>query len=160
MKKILICVLCLMFWSPIAAFALGSWSSPTYAIVQDSSNFRVGRTFTITWTGDAANGTVPNYTFTSADREFMKGYYIYAVQTNPGTAPTDNYDMTILNADGLDIMGTALNDRDKSNTELAIPKCDGTNYCYPLIDGGTLTLTVANNTDVSATCTLKIYLVR
>jgi len=53
------------------------------------------------WTTDSANGGI-----------------IYRLITNPGaTAPTDDYDVTILDDDGYDVLMGAGADRDTANTE-------------------------------------------
>lgn len=48
--------------------------------------------------------------------------YIVRVVTNPSaTAPTDDYDITITDADGVDVMAGALANRDTANSEQVIP---------------------------------------
>ena len=48
--------------------------------------------------------------------------FIYKVDTNPGaTAPTDQYDITLTNADGVDVMAGALANRATATTEQVIP---------------------------------------
>lgn len=61
--------------------------------------------------------------------------------TDPGaTAPTDDYDITIVDAEGYDVMqGTGAN-RDTSNTETATPTKKSVAF-------GPLTLNVANAGD-------------
>lgn len=77
----------------------------------------------------------------AADKITVNGYYgkVMACVTIPdtGTAPTDNYDITITDADGFDVLqGTGAN-RDTANTETAVPTTDSPVY-------GQLTLNVTN----------------
>ncbi len=116
------------------------------------SNFYV---LTVSWTADAAAATVPATALitTGVGGRGTSGFIITQVITNPGAvAPTDNYDITLVDADGLDIMGGALVDRDTANTERAVPAV--TNAIIP----GTVTFTLANNAVNSATGTVMIYL--
>ena len=66
---------------------------------------------------------------------------IVKVDTNPGgTAPTDNYDITLLNSDGIDVASGNLANRDTANSEQWIP------VDPPYIDSE-ITLTIANAGD-------------
>lgn len=79
------------------------------------------RIMTATWESDAAgdvNGT------TSCDIP-INGY-IYMVITDPSAdAPTDDYDIVLNDADGADVMGGQLANRDTSVSEQVIPTVDG-----------------------------------
>lgn len=98
----------------------------------------------ISWTADDANGSVPNLSLS------LKGYLIQAV-TNPGsTAPTDNYDLVINDADGADICGGALANRDTANSECVVFNP------APFADGSQ-TVVWSNNSVNSATGTLTLY---
>lgn len=80
---------------------------------------------------------------------------VIAVETDPGTtAPTDNYDLTITNARGADIMGTALNNRDTANTEIACPTLG---YASEVPTFGLLTINATGNTVNNATVRLRIF---
>lgn len=109
---------------------------------------------TFSWQSDP-NGAL---TATASNRS-IDGYVIQVV-TNPGdTAPTDNYGITLNNSDGADVMGTALINRDTANSEIALPKPDGTNFADAWVSG-TLTLAVTANSVGSATGTVKVYIRR
>lgn len=77
---------------------------------------------------------------------------IVRVTTDPGaTAPTDDYDLTFVDEDGLDLfMGRGAN-RDTTNSEHFCPGMtisDGTNNnVIPVAYNGTATLTIANAGD-------------
>ena len=94
----------------------------------------------------AADGTFANYILTSP---FIGA--IWYVATNPGSpAPTDNYDITLLNSDGYDVAGGQLADRDTADTEeikLSTPR--------PIYD--TLTLTISNNSQASAVIVIRLW---
>lgn len=84
------------------------------------------RTVTFTWTDDT-NGISKstssvnclNQTVTS----FITGYYLCNGETSTVVAhrPTDNYDITVVDAMGVDKMGSALLNRDENSTEEAAP---------------------------------------
>ena len=88
---------------------------------------------------------------------------ILRVVTNPGaTAPTDNWDVTLIDADGLDLFMGRGADRDTANTEQfcpGIPMTDGTNITtVPVVHYGTCTLTVTN-AGASKAAVVTIYFV-
>lgn len=80
---------------------------------------------------------------------------IEKVVTNPGaTAPTDNYDITLVDAEGHDVAEGALANRDTANTESAYPVKEitvggtGTDrVARPAFHSGPVTFTVANAGD-------------
>jgi hypothetical protein len=71
------------------------------------------REVVIDWIGDAANGSVPALVLDTEDL-CVEGWYFYSAKTIPGAgglAPTDQYDITIKDSDGLDIAGGLLENR-------------------------------------------------
>jgi len=63
---------------------------------------------------------------------------VIALVTDPGTtAPDDNYDITITDAEGYDVMQGAGANRDTANTETAVPTATSVAF-------GPLTLNVSN----------------
>lgn len=141
MFKRLLSTLLLMLVAP-TLFAVGTW---TYEV----RNYPDGVVLTINWTGDAADGTVPDFPVPISGPTWK---YLTYIQTDPGVpAPTDNYDITVVNALGVDLLdGNGLN-RDLTNTELAFP-----DTMSKLADSQ-LTVKWANQTDVSATGIIKLY---
>jgi len=104
------------------------------------------------WTADASDGSVPSTT-----SKVAFDHYVIIVITNPGSpAPTDNYDITLTDSDGIDVMGGELIDRDKSSSEQALPKI-GNVYGTRWVNG-TLTMNLTNNSVNSATGTIKVFL--
>jgi len=71
----------------------------------------------------------------------MYGWLVKVV-TDPGaTAPTDNYDITLVQ-DGIDAAASLLIDRDTANTEQVYPLVSGA--ATPIFLAGTHTFTIAN----------------
>lgn len=84
-----------------------------------------------TWTSTAGG---------AADLVTTKGYYgeVLALFTNPdATAPTDDYDITITDELGFDVMQGAGANRDTANNETAVPTAKSVAF-------GPLTLNVTN----------------
>lgn len=102
----------------------------------------------ITCTADVAAATYPATTLASLG--LSPEGTLLALVTNPGaTAPTDNYDITLIDGDGLDrLFGYGLN-RDTANSELVRPNS-------PISKGETLTLTLANNSVNSAVVVITL----
>lgn len=138
MKKIILAVILAALLSASTAFAAG-----TCTVAYDDSVPMSSVTFTCT--GDAANGTFPNTT-----TKVIRGWIIIA-ETNPGsTGPTDDYDIVLNTASGVDVMGGALANRDEANTERATPAMSGW-------INGTLTQVVSNASVNSATFTNTVW---
>ena len=107
-------------------------------------------TISYTWTGDASGNV------TAAAGPAIDGHVLFVV-TDPGTtAPTDNYDLTLVDSDSVDVMGGELANRDTANSEQAMPKI-GSSYGKRYVKG-TLTLNVSNNTQASANGSVKVYI--
>ena len=118
------------------------------------------RVLTFSWTGDAGTGAVPDTTTSATETGDILGWYVYTIETNPGTTPpTPSYDIVVNDAEGLDISGGMLADRSDTDTEKIIPRLDTTYSIFGgvLIDGA-LTLKITNQTDLSATGTVKLLL--
>lgn len=108
------------------------------------------RLITYTWTADVSDGSVP-----AQASPVINGDVILVV-TNPGTpAPTDNYDVTLTDEDGVDVMGGALADRDQSNSEQAKPIINS--EAVDRFVDGTLTLSISNNSVNSAQGVVKVW---
>lgn len=102
----------------------------------------------ITCTADAADGSFPATTLAALGLAFNGT--IVSVQTNPGaTAPTDDWDLTLVDGDGIDrFAGICLN-RDTTTSELERP--------HAIVEKGeTLTLTIAGNSVNSAVIVITL----
>lgn len=103
-------------------------------------------------TADAADGSFPTMDLSA----FGVWGTLLAIQTNPGsTAPTDNYDITLVDSDGSDRLDSVGLNRDTSSTE-RVP-ITGAPW---VARGESLTLTIVNNAVNSATIGFKIWFVR
>lgn len=149
MKKFILAIFMILLSANIAlAVDAGTWTI-AYDKVDVSSAIK---TITFSWTA-AADGTVEKALPTAA-LTYMKGNYVYWVETNPGaTSPTDDYDIVLNSSGGADVFRSKLINRDETNTEvvkgLNVP-CDGT----------ALTFVISNNVVNAATGTIKLYLAR
>ena len=150
MKKFILAIFIVLLSANIAlAVDSGTWTS-TMDKVDASSPFK---TITFAWT--AAAGAA-EHTLSASELSYMKTYYIYWVETNPGNgvvAPTDNYDIDLNSAGGADILRGKLINRDETNTEVV----KGLNAP---VDGTALTFVISNNVVAAATGTIKLYLAR
>lgn len=119
----------------------------TYGAIALNSGAKL-KTVTCAITGDAADGSVPNTTLSN-----LKGYLVKVI-TNPGsTAPTDNYDIKLLDAEDAtaDALDGLLADRDTANTEVELPAA------RPVL-AGDYTLNVTGNSVNSATTVLILVI--
>jgi hypothetical protein len=111
------------------------------------SHYTIGvvRRIIVDWVGDSADGTVPDTVLPVFDGR------LFELTTNPGaTAPTDNYDITIIDAEGIDrLQGLGAN-RDTANTE-SLPLVYSGSTIHPVISRtDVLTLKIAGNAVNSA----------
>lgn len=110
------------------------------------------RRLQITATADAADASFPA---TALPR--FQGRLL-ALHTNPGaTAPTDNYDITLIDGDGMDrLQGVGAN-RDTANSEQVPVVYTSTSVNPPVSIDETLTFTIANNAVNSAIVVANLY---
>ncbi|MGE0363365.1 MAG: hypothetical protein AB7R67_21815 [Vicinamibacterales bacterium] len=136
----------------VALVALAAPLSAAGTVTQ--THYRTGNVRKVVFavTGDAANGTVP----ATAISVPLEGRLIQLI-TDPGaTGPTDNYDITIVDGNGLDVLQGAGANRDTANTEAVAIVFSGTSV-HPVVDEtDTLTLTIANTSVNSATITITL----
>ena len=84
--------------------------------------------------------------------------FLHKIVTDPGsTAPTDNYDVTLLDDEGVDVLQTTGENRDTANTETAHIVYSGTTVHPCVSQADTLTLTITGNSQTSATTVITIY---
>ena len=127
-------------------------SSVTWSFVAAKlQNKERSKKYVITWTADDADGSVPS---TQSNSDIFG--FIVRVVTNPGaTTPTADYDITITDEDGVDVLGGEGADRSASASEQIIPKL-GSSYgpCYV---NSKLTFNLSNNSENSAVGEVIIY---
>ena len=106
---------------------------------------------TFTCTADSSDGSYPATTV-STD---IKGRLLQIVTDPQSTAPQDNYDITVTDSVGADLLLGVGANRDTSNTEIAIVESNGAHSVVAETD--TLTLTITNNNVNSAGIVIKLY---
>mgnify|MGYP001615374830 CR=1 FL=1 len=110
------------------------------------------RRIEVTWTGDAADGTVPATALPAFEGRLL------ALVTNPGaTAPTDNYDVTLVSGIGDDrLQGVGANRH--TTTTQSVPIVYSGSTVHPWVDGDeTMTFTIANQSVNSALGVAVLY---
>ena len=112
---------------------------------------RVGR-IVFACTADAADGSFPDTTLPSFEGELV------ALATDPGaTAPTANYDVTLVDSYGLDrLQGVGAN-RHTTNSEHANIVYSATSLHPQVAHGETLTLNIDNSSVNSATIAMTLF---
>jgi hypothetical protein len=149
------------------AFMLGSYLNAFGAgtCTQAITNFPTNTTtwqkvLTFTCTADAANATYPSTAISAANANNLKGWYLYKLITNPGsTAPTDNWDFTLSDGDGIDVLGGAGANRHTTTSQMIAPLLTtGVYFAQPVLDAWTLAIT--GNSVNSAVIVIQAIFVR
>ena len=115
------------------------------------------RSLVYTCTGDAADGTYPTAVLPAIEGRLLD------LVTNPGTtAPTDNYDVTVLDQHGHDVLEGVGANRDGAapgtETTEKVPIVYSGTGTHPTVDeSDTLTLTISGNSVNSAVTVVQIY---
>jgi hypothetical protein len=133
----LIIFLALAFWAvllfgPSSVFAAGT-------VTVTSENCWSGMcTMVVTATADATDGSFPATTLRP-----IHGLFYYCVNDPGATAPTDDWDYTLTDAAGRDLLGTGGTDEDEAVTGINYAN-DGTNNIFtglPINEAPVLTIT-------------------
>lgn len=159
MKRIFLVTLLVLFFLSSVCFA----ATPGTCTQSSAKHglYRVDVTMTCT-AGDA--GAFPATAFASAVMSYLynEGFYLDYIEVNPGSvAPTADYTLTVVNANGRDIMGGAAADLSATVTQTIVPKKDSLVALY----GGvyldsSLTHTLADNSQAGAISVTKYFFVR
>lgn len=142
MKKFTLILVIIAFLTiPCLLIAAGT-ATQTYQDIYSAEGMSNMSTLTFAWTSDSSESAT-SATGTTITNQ-IAGKYVVAVVTDPdGTsAPTDNYDVVITDANSVDIMGGTLANRDTANSEQATPYIGASYGSRPL--GGAITLTVTS----------------
>jgi len=119
---------------------------------QDHSQNGILHEIKLKWTAEADGSFIAVWT------SWAVNGIVIGVKTNPGTpAPTNLYDITLIDLDGIDIMGGALANRSSANTEFAAPLAGSDFWMIPV--PGPLQLNIVNNIVNGAEGVVKIYYV-
>lgn len=105
-----------------------------------------------TCTADAADGSFPATLLPAIEGRIL------ALATNPGaTAPQDNYDVTLVNQHGYDVLQSLGLNRHTTSTQ-QVPILYSSTGTHPAVDEtDTLTLTIAGNNVNSAITVIELY---
>ena len=137
MKKILVLAMLLMSANVFAA------SSVVETVTNFSVNDDTYSKLELAWT-DNATASFTDYTILSN----TKGEILYGI-LDPGTpAPTDNYDVQIVDTNSVDIFGAELNDGSTTLSSQAMPKVG--NHYGGRVNNSALTLDIDNQAVNSA----------
>ncbi len=119
----------------------------TQSMTCDTTNTTCVHTFNITF---ASDGSVTDTAIESQYFPYLKNKFVYSMLTIPGTL-TASYDITLVDENGWDVcQGQAAN---RSATDDETVLCAASSKPYTVVNGGSLTLNVDNNSEES---TLKI----
>ncbi len=104
------------------------------------------RKLVVDFVGSASDGTIPDTVLPAFEGR------LYELTTNPGAvAPTDNYDVTLIDDQGVDRLQGLGADRDTANTE-SLPLVYSGSTIHPVISrADVLTMKFANQAVHSAT---------
>ena len=131
----------------LCVFIATSYAAGTVTQVLTPNNRTGVHKLVFAYVADSGGGSVP----ATASNAPIDGY-VFLVTTNPGTtAPTANYDITLTDTDGVDIMAGDLADRSATVSEQE-DAAYGSRYVE-----GILTLTITNNSVNSAVGTVNVY---
>jgi len=158
MKKILFIALIALFLIPTLGLAAGTCTQSDAENIYSSEGWTGLSKITFTCTADASDGSFPATATNAANTAFITGKYLLKATTNPGaTAPTDNYDITLTDADGVDLMGGTLANRDTANSEEALPYIGGLAYGPQPITGALTHTPTGNSVNSAISVTTYIF---
>ena len=145
MKKLLLGILISLF------MVTASWGAESV-----DQSLQVGgeiQVLVMEWTTDSSGD------LTATDTGYAIEGFLMLVETDPsGTAaPTADYDITLKDANGLDVMGGALSDRSATATEATMPLLNGNYTMLPIPSTLSMDVTSAGN---SKSGVIRIYFVR
>lgn len=136
---------------PAYVMAAGSWSATSYSTTLDSSSSF--KWIQWTFTADADNASVPALSISATDLAYMKKYFIYSIETDPGTTGPTNGAWDVVITDTLSYPVTVSNLSSSTSSKTYAP---GGGY-FP-IDGTALTVTITDNAVNSASAVVRIWL--
>ena len=135
MKKVLL-ALALVVLMASSVWAAGSCVLKSSELVYGNNSIQK-KIVKLTCTGD---GSISAYSFDPGTFG-VRGWYLYSVTTDPGTAPTADYDITLV-VNGEDIAGGLLGDRSATATQTVAIAPD--TLGYHILDEA-IAITFANN---------------
>lgn len=159
MKRVLLSLI-------IVLISCSAWAVESCSITNSTSSYNSFVTaFTIVTAADGSFGTVACTTGTATSSAAVRpktgemGVILSFTVDPTGTNPQVGYDITIEDANGVDLAGGNLNNRSATAIETVAPGT-ATGDVWPATFDGPLTLTLANNNVNSATITVYVNWVR
>lgn len=151
MKRILIAAILLVLLVPFTIFAVGTVTESYYLTgTTEKSNLTVQWYFL----GDNPADTATSDALTAI---LKQGWYLFMVTTIP-SGPTDNYDVYITDADGFEVTGNRLENRDTANKESIVPLVDSANSISGTRYVNTaLTVSISNQSNAAGAGYIKLY---
>ena len=110
---------------------------------------------TLTCTADSSDGSYPATALTGIPSNGRGGRLLQIITDPQSTAPQDNYDITVTDSGGADLLLGVGANRDTANTEVAVIATNGAHSVYA--GTATLTLNITNNNVNSAVIVIKLY---
>ncbi len=111
----------------------------------------------ITHTCGAASAAFTATTLNAAIMKVIKGMMLHKMSTNPGaTAPTDNWDITLVDENGIDMLGGTGGNRHTTNSQTVFPQ-KGTDAPGDVMVGTVLTPTITGNSVNAAIISTDLY---
>ena len=158
-KAVLVMLIALLFAASVAYAAdpvIGACTQSVATFKTANPNLKV---WTLDCTANDTDATFPAIAMSSTVRGEIVGWYVSEVRTYPSavTAPQDNWDVTITDADGFDIMGGTLADRATATVERALPLWTTGLYADVPIYGA-LDVNISGNNVNSAKMVIKVFL--
>lgn len=155
-KTIAFLIAAIVLMASSLCLAAGSSVTQTYATIKNSNT----ATLTLDWVSDDGDGSA-TAAVNTANMAAIKGMWLVKVRCVPSQAaakPTTLYDVTITDANGLDIMGGTLADRTiVAGGDQAVPLTGAVYGPTPITDTISLNVTNAGN---SKTGSVILYLTR
>lgn len=148
----------------IVMLAGTSWAAGTVtqsvSMVCESTSTNCVKVLRYTATGDGADGAYPATAMSSTTLDKLRGWYLYKIITNPGSpAPTDNWDFTLSDTDGIDVLGGNGANRHTTTSQMTAPLLTtGVYFAQPVLN--TWTLAITGNSTNSAAIVIQAVFVR
>jgi len=157
----------MFFLLVIPCFAVGTIAVSNDSIYSGPDGGKALRVITITFTADAAAGTIPDLTLNDSttgmigSSESLLGWYGYFVEidcNHSGTEPTEDSELYIYQ-NGIDILGgNGVNQVDNTAEREVFFSFSSTGVTRPVIDTWTVRVTQQAAATNSATGTIRIIL--
>ena len=157
-KTVLVMLIALLFVASVACAAdpvIGACTQSVTTFKTANPNLKV---WTLDCTANDTDATFPAIAMSDTVKGEINGWYIHEVRTYPSavTAPQDNWDVTITDADGYDIMGGTLANRATATDQRVVPLAM-TGYWFETPITGATNVNISGNNVNSAKMEIKVF---